>query len=72
MLVRISSIFNRNLTKSVPTEAYNQSGTVEISHAILRSMYDDLKIDLSSLRGEKRLAMAFRATNDAPAKGSGI
>lgn len=60
------------ILKSVPTEAHNRIGTIERSHAILRSIYNKLKMDLPSIRREERLSMAFRAINDAPARASGI
>lgn len=58
--------------KTVPTEAHNQVGKIERSHAILRKVYDMLKSDVPSLRREERLSMAFRAINDAPSSSSGI
>lgn len=58
--------------KSVLTEGRNRIGTVERSHAILRFIYNMLKMDLSSLRRKERQSMAFRAINDAPARGSRI
>lgn len=60
------------IIKSVATEAHNRIGKIERSHAILRSIYEKLKLDLPRITRDDRLSMAFRAINDAPDSVSGI
>ena len=58
--------------KVAPTEGHERIGKVERAHAILRAVYDKLKIDKPSMSREDRLSLAFRAINDSPSNESGI
>ncbi len=58
--------------KAVPTEAHNRIGKVERSHAVLRKIYEKLKMDLPASRRDDRLSLSFRAINDAPSSPGGI
>ena len=58
--------------KIAPTEAHNKIGKVERQHAVLRSIYKKLKMDLPNLSRYERLTLAFRAINDAPDSNTGI
>lgn len=58
------------IIKTVPAESHNRIGKVERAHAILRSIYQKLKVSLPRINREDHLSLAFRAINDAPnAKG---
>lgn len=61
-----------SIVKIVPTEAHERIGLVERSHAVLRKIYEKLRIDLPHINCDDRLSMAFRAINDAPNSDTGI
>jgi len=58
--------------KIAPTEGHERIGKIERSHAILRSIYSKLKIDLPKISKEDRLSLSFRAINDSPNSETGV
>ncbi len=60
------------VVKICPAEAHVRVGRIERNHATLRSIYEELKLDLPGIRGEERRSLTFRAVNDAPNSNSGI
>lgn len=58
--------------KTVPTEAHDRIGAIERQHAALRAVYEKIKPDTPLMPKSERLAMAFRALNDAPDADTGI
>lgn len=60
----------RIIIKSVQTIASNRVWKVERSHAILRSIYHKLKMNMPSMSREELLLMSFRSINDAPISSS--
>eukprot|EP00171_Calliarthron_tuberculosum_P022600 IDg22600t1 len=58
--------------KTVPTEAHERIGSIERQHAALRAVYEKIKHDTPLMPISERLAMSFRALNDAPDADTGI
>lgn len=60
------------VVKVAPTEGHERIGKIERSHAILRSVYSKLLIDLPKISKEDRLSLSFRAINDSPSSTTGV
>lgn len=58
--------------KPIPTEAHERVGLLERRHAVVRAVYDKLRIDLPHLSPSDRLSYTFRAINDVPDADTGI
>lgn len=55
-----------SIVRIVPSEAHDRVGLVERNHVYLRTVYEELCINMPSLRKEERLSLTFRAINDCP------
>lgn len=55
-----------NIVRIAPTEAHDHIGVIERSHAYLRTVYENLCVDVPSKSKEDRLSLSFRALNDTP------
>lgn len=58
--------------KFAPTKVHDRIDKVERSHAMFRSVYDKLTLDLPRATKEHRLSIALRGINDAPSGPDGI
>ena len=58
--------------KVAPTEGHERIGKIERAHAVLKSVYSKLRIDMPNIVREDRLSLAFRAINDSPTGDTGI
>lgn len=62
----------RVILKVVLTKKHWHVRKFKLPHAILRKVYDNLKVDLPSINREDRLSVAFRAIKNAPNSDTGI
>lgn len=58
--------------KCVPAEAHERIGSLERRHAVVRSIYSKMALDLPDIGREERLSLTFRAINDVPDRITGI
>lgn len=58
--------------KIAPVEAHDRVGQVERSHAVLRTVFKKITLDMPKLSKHDRLSLSFRAINDAPNSNTGI
>lgn len=49
-----------------PTQGHDRVEIIERSHAILKSIYRKLRLDLPGISKEERLSLMFRVINDSP------
>ena len=61
-----------NFLRIALTEGHERIDMVEWSHAQLRAVYDDLKMELKLLSRETRLAMSFRSINVIPSSRTAV
>lgn len=55
-----------------PTKAHGRIRKVKRSHACIRSVYENLCVELSKISREERFSLTFRALNDTPHSNPGI